>query len=71
MEHGIHPDGNIPSDIQVADDKSFGTFFSETGKGRYVPRAIMVDLEPTVVGILLNILFILYWIMRIIRTIFI
>ncbi|CAJ0586847.1 unnamed protein product, partial [Mesorhabditis spiculigera] len=47
LEHGIQPDGKMPSD-QKSDD-SFTTFFSETGTGRYVPRAIMVDLEPTVV----------------------
>merc|ERR1719430_2352461 len=28
---------------------SFSTFFSETGSGKYVPRAVFVDLEPTVV----------------------
>ncbi|KAK6151867.1 hypothetical protein DH2020_014502 [Rehmannia glutinosa] len=28
---------------------SFNTFFSETGSGRHVPRAIFVDLEPTVI----------------------
>ena len=34
LEHGIHPDGQLPSDdsIGIADD-SFNTFFSET---RYV-----------------------------------
>ncbi|EOB05049.1 Tubulin alpha chain, partial [Anas platyrhynchos] len=31
-------------------DSSFGTFFSETGSGKHVPRAIFVDLEPTVIG---------------------
>ena len=30
-------------------DDSFGTFFSETDSGKHVPRAIMVDLEPTVI----------------------
>merc|ERR1712243_295459 len=30
-------------------DDSFNTFFSETGAGKHVPRAVMVDLEPTVV----------------------
>ncbi|KFV43616.1 Tubulin alpha chain, partial [Tyto alba] len=30
-------------------DSSFGTFFSETESGKYVPRAIFVDLEPTVI----------------------
>ena len=51
LEHGIHPDGQMPSDdsVGVADD-SFNTFFSETSSGKHVPRAIFVDLEPTVVG---------------------
>lgn len=31
-------------------DDSFSTFFSETGTGRHVPRAILIDLEPTVIG---------------------
>ncbi|KAA0189987.1 Tubulin alpha chain [Fasciolopsis buskii] len=30
-------------------DDSFSAFFSSTGSGQYVPRAIFVDLEPTVV----------------------
>ena len=50
MEHGIHPDGTIPPEYQSeAADDSFTTFFSETGSGKYVPRAVFVDLEPTVV----------------------
>ena len=51
LEHGIQPDGQMPSDktIGVGDD-SFNTFFSETGAGKHVPRAVFVDLEPTVVG---------------------
>ena len=32
----------------VAHD-AFNTFFSETGAGKHVPRAIFVDLEPTVI----------------------
>lgn len=50
LEHGIHPDGQMPSDdtIGVGDD-SFNTFFSETSSGKHVPRAIFVDLEPTVI----------------------
>jgi hypothetical protein len=47
-------------------ETSFSTFFSETGRkdfminyriidviigtGRYVPRAVFIDLEPTVIG---------------------
>ena len=51
LEHGIMPDGTMPSDdsVGVADD-SFNTFFSETGSGKHVPRAVLVDLEPTVIG---------------------
>ena len=29
--------------------EAFNTFFSETGAGKHVPRAIFVDLEPTVI----------------------
>jgi len=51
LEHGIHPDGQMPSDVTVGSgDDSFNAFFSETGSGKYVPRAVLVDLEPTVVG---------------------
>ncbi|KRZ19244.1 Tubulin alpha-3 chain [Trichinella zimbabwensis] len=50
LEHGIQPDGKFPvnTESSVADD-SFTTFFSESGSGRHVPRAIFVDLEPTVI----------------------
>lgn len=30
-------------------DDSFSTFFSETSSGKHVPRAVFVDLEPTVI----------------------
>ncbi|KYN40006.1 Tubulin alpha-1 chain [Trachymyrmex septentrionalis] len=50
LEHGIQPDGQMPSDkILGGGDDSFNTFFSETGAGKHVPRAVFVDLEPTVV----------------------
>ncbi|KAJ1531015.1 hypothetical protein ONE63_005847 [Megalurothrips usitatus] len=49
LEHGISPDGTMPS-AKVAEDTSFSTFFHETGTGKHVPRAILVDLEPTVIG---------------------
>lgn len=57
LEHGIKPDGTMPTESDKEDNKevikedgSFTTFFSETGAGKFVPRAIFVDLEPTVVG---------------------
>ena len=40
----------MPDDdsVGIADD-SFNTFFSETSAGKHVPRAVFVDLEPTVI----------------------
>ena len=51
LEHGIHPDGQLPTDdtVGVADD-SFNTFFSETSSGKHVPRALFIDMEPSVIG---------------------
>ncbi|KAM8755528.1 tubulin alpha-1B chain-like isoform X2 [Sparus aurata] len=50
LEHGIQPDGLMPSDkTRGGGDDSFNTFFSETGAGKHVPRAVFVDLEPTVI----------------------
>jgi tubulin alpha len=55
LEHGIQPNGQMPSDktVSVGDD-SFKTFFSEPGTWKYVPRALLIDLEPTVVGKLVS-----------------
>lgn len=40
----------MPGDKTVGGgDDAFNTFFSETGAGKHVPRAIFVDLEPTVI----------------------
>ncbi|XP_038129997.1 tubulin alpha-8 chain-like [Cyprinodon tularosa] len=50
IEHEIQPDGHIQSEMRTGGgDDSFSTFFSETEAGKYVPRTIFVDLEPTVV----------------------
>jgi hypothetical protein len=41
----------MPSDKTIGGgDDAFNTFFSETGAGKHVPRAIFLDLEPTVVS---------------------
>ena len=38
----------MPSDDSVGyEDDSYNTFFAETASGKHVPRAIMIDLEPT------------------------
>ncbi|KAI8147942.1 tubulin alpha-1 chain [Fennellomyces sp. T-0311] len=49
LEHGISPDGRLTTGYDLQ-DRSFETFFSETGQGKYVPRTVFVDLEPTVIG---------------------
>ena len=50
LEHGITPDGMMPSDKTVGyGDDSFNTFFSETQAGKHVPRCVFVDLEPNVI----------------------
>ncbi|EZA62520.1 Tubulin alpha-3 chain [Ooceraea biroi] len=48
LEHGIQPDGML-SPQTCTRDEGFQTFFSETGGGKYVPRAVFLDLEPTVI----------------------
>ena len=47
LEHGIHPDGLLPSDSM--EGSSVSTFFKETSAGKHVPRCLFVDLEPSVV----------------------
>uniref|UniRef100_A0AAY4CWI1 Tubulin/FtsZ GTPase domain-containing protein n=1 Tax=Denticeps clupeoides TaxID=299321 RepID=A0AAY4CWI1_9TELE len=48
LEHGISQDGTVVGDGKALSDSSFGTFFSETGSGKYVPRSVFIDLEPSV-----------------------
>jgi len=38
----------MPSD-KLGTDDSFTTFFAETGAGKHVPRAVFIDLEPSVI----------------------
>ena len=50
LEHGIGPDGMmVEHDSSGEFDDSFSTFFSTTGTGKHVPRALFVDLEPSVI----------------------
>eukprot|EP00533_Pseudo-nitzschia_delicatissima_P004004 CAMPEP_0116097972 /NCGR_PEP_ID=MMETSP0327-20121206/10981_1 /TAXON_ID=44447 /ORGANISM="Pseudo-nitzschia delicatissima, Strain B596" /LENGTH=451 /DNA_ID=CAMNT_0003589741 /DNA_START=73 /DNA_END=1428 /DNA_ORIENTATION=- len=51
MEHGISSSGDmvVPDGATATGaDDSCDTFFSETAAGKYVPRALFVDLEPNV-----------------------
>lgn len=52
LEHGIQKNGYLDqSENAVVNTRetSFSTFFNETGSGKYVPRAMLIDLEPTVI----------------------
>merc|ERR1712048_224690 len=50
LEHGIQPDGQMPSDTTIGGgDDPFNTFFSETESGKHVPRALYADLEESVI----------------------
>ncbi|CAG0887996.1 unnamed protein product [Cyprideis torosa] len=50
MEHGIMPDGLMADDKDPgAEVDGYNAFFAETSAGKHVPRAIFIDLEPTVV----------------------
>jgi len=46
LEHGIQPDGQMPSDKTVgAGDDSFNTFFSETGNGSMFQEQSLLTLS--------------------------
>lgn len=50
LEHGIDESGKlIDGKPKVKGNNSFSTFFTETSSGKHIPRAIFLDLEPTVV----------------------
>jgi len=51
LEHQINLDGR--SDIEQ-EDYSFRTFFDENSLGQYVPRGLLLDLEPSVCDQVLN-----------------
>ncbi|KER25187.1 hypothetical protein T265_14255, partial [Opisthorchis viverrini] len=49
LEHGIQPNGLIPKNPYIpVGDENTNAIFSETNKGKYIPRSVSVDLEPSV-----------------------
>jgi len=52
LEHGISPDGTIAEPHESSD--SLKVFFNEANSGKFVPRAVFVDLEPNVIDELKN-----------------
>ncbi|KER29301.1 hypothetical protein T265_04046 [Opisthorchis viverrini] len=50
LEHGILPDGQMPDGTGVGPHDGYhDSFFSQSGSGKQVPRAVFIDLEPTVI----------------------
>ncbi|KAL4920775.1 Tubulin/FtsZ, GTPase domain-containing protein [Aspergillus aurantiobrunneus] len=49
LEHGLGADGRLDPEKgeEINQGGSFETFFTETGSGKYVPRSIFVDLDPS------------------------
>eukprot|EP01103_Thecamoeba_quadrilineata_P017524 TRINITY_DN6260_c0_g1_i1.p1 TRINITY_DN6260_c0_g1~~TRINITY_DN6260_c0_g1_i1.p1 ORF type:complete len:466 (+),score=102.71 TRINITY_DN6260_c0_g1_i1:49-1398(+) len=52
LEHGLNPDGRVKE--PNASKKVASTFFTETESGKYVPRAIFVDLQPDVIDTMMQ-----------------
>ena len=49
LEHGIQPDGQMPSDKTVGGVTMLSIHSSaKPAHGKHVPRCVFVDLEPTV-----------------------
>jgi len=47
IEHGIGPDGLCIEECRASSELS--SFYGETGSGKYVPRSVFIDLEPSVI----------------------
>ena len=46
LEHGIQPDGQMPSDKTIGGgDDAFNTFFSETGAGKQLMKSELVLID--------------------------
>lgn len=51
IEHGIAPDGTYQGQDELCSGIDFpASFYNETKPGKFVPRSILVDLEPNVIG---------------------
>ncbi|KAJ7461848.1 gamma tubulin [Mycena galericulata] len=53
-EHGISADGILDQDFETKVYDRKGAFFYQSDDDRYVPRAILIDLEPRVINNILS-----------------
>ena len=49
LEHGIEPDGSLLPTTKISDDRK-DVFFYPSDDDHYIPRALLIDLEPRVVN---------------------
>ncbi|MCB1227266.1 MAG: tubulin beta chain [Verrucomicrobiales bacterium] len=49
-EHGLGPDGMPTGKGMTSNNSSMEVFFNKVRDGKYVPRAVLVDLEPGVIA---------------------
>lgn len=51
IEHGISPDGYLSSETtKCSSIDFFDAFYQESSSGKHTPRAILIDLEPSVIS---------------------
>lgn len=51
IEHGISPDGHLDAEnAPCSANDFFDTFYQESSAGRHIPRAVLIDLEPSIIG---------------------
>ena len=53
IEHGISSDGILEEYATYGDDRK-DVFFYEGDNARYIPRSILLDLEPRVISMIQN-----------------
>lgn len=53
MEHGISPDGILEEFASAGSDRK-DVFFYQADDDHYIPRAVLLDLEPRVIHTIMN-----------------
>ncbi|KAK9451393.1 Tubulin/FtsZ, GTPase domain-containing protein [Limtongia smithiae] len=54
LEHGLSPDGTLRPDLPTTTADRKDVFFYQSDDTRYIPRALLIDLEPRVVDSIMN-----------------
>jgi len=54
LEHGIHPDGVFLEQNNILGEDRKDVFFYQADDDHYIPRSILIDLEPRVINQIKN-----------------